>query len=84
VSVIVLIGVGIEGWFGYKQYLAPPSPAYLAYQQYADALAREQYDRAETLSTGQAQAAMLSLRQGAAGASIKVYGKTLTMRPPSI
>jgi hypothetical protein len=84
VNVIVLIGVVVGGWFGYQKYLAPASPAYLAYQQYADALAREQYDRAENLSTGDAHEAVVALRRQMAGTSINVYGKSLAMRPPSV
>lgn len=84
VGVILLIAVAVGGWFVYRNYFAPPSPAYLAYQQYAEALAREQYEKAESLSVGAAQGAAAALRQGMAGSEIKVYGQNLSTRPPSI
>jgi len=83
-GIIFFIAVAVGGWFGYQKYFAPPSPAYLAYQQYAEALAREQYDKAETLAMGPARETVASLRQGMAGSTINVYGRSLEMRPPSL
>jgi len=83
-AVVVLVAIGVGGWFGYQKYLAPPSPAYLAYQQYTEARARELYDKAETLATGQGLESIQSLRQGSAGSMMSLYGKTFQMAPPSI
>lgn len=84
VGIVLLIAVAVGGWFGYQRYFAPPSPAYLAYQQYAEALAREQYEKAEGLAAGAAREQVAARRQGAAGSTLNVYGQALEMRPPSI
>ena len=82
IGLLVLIAAAVGGWFVYQNNFAPPSPAYLVYQQYAEAMAREQYDKAEGLSVGAAQGAVVALRQGMAGSDIKIYGQTLSTRPP--
>jgi len=84
VTFIFIIGLAVAAWFGYQKYMAPPSPAFLAYQQYTEAMAREQYDKAEGLSLGQAREAAVAFKQGSAGSTVQVYGQSLSMRPPSI
>lgn len=84
VAAVLVIGLAVGGWFAYQKYFAPPSPAYLAYQQYAEALAREQYQKAEGLATGAAREKAASMRQGTAGSTLNLYGTSFEMRPPSI
>jgi hypothetical protein len=84
VTFVFLIGLAVAGWFGYQKYMAPPSPAFLVYQQYAEAMAREQYDKAEGFSLGQAREAAGSFQRATAGSTVQVYGQSLSMRPPSI
>ena len=43
---------------------------FLAYQKYADAMAREDYERAESPATGPARDATASLRQAAGGSPV--------------
>jgi hypothetical protein len=84
VTLLFIVGLAVGGWFGYQKYLAPPSPALLAYQQYAEALAREQYDKAEAIATGPALERTTALHQAAGGSTLQLYGQSLSMRPPSI
>ena len=84
VTFVFIIGLVAAGWFGYQKYMAPPSPAYLVYQQYSEAMAREQYDKAAELSLGQARGAAGEFKQATAGSTVQVYGQSLSMRPPSI
>ena len=84
ITLLIIVGFAVGGWFGYQKYLAPPSPAYLAYQQFAEAMARENYDKAEGLAAGAARERVTSFHQGSVGTDVKIYGQTLSMRPPSI
>ena len=81
VAVVLVI---FFGWRLYKRYLAPPSPAYQAYQHFADAMAREKYDDAAALATGAAKNAILAIQQRENPAPMHIYGRTLSMKPPSI
>lgn len=83
-KIVLLAALGAGGWWGYQKYLAPPSPAFAAYTQYADALAREQYQKAAEVSSGQARGYIDQRTQMMAPTSMKVYGKDLTMSKPSI
>jgi hypothetical protein len=84
VKVVLLAAIGAGGWWGYQKYLAPPTPAFAAYTQFADALAREQYQKAADLSSGQARGYIDQRTQMMAPSSMKVYGREFTMSKPSI
>jgi hypothetical protein len=84
VKVVLLAAMGGGGWWIYTTYFAPPSPAFAAYTQFADALAREQYQKAADVSSGQARGYVDQLTQMMAPSSMKVYGKEFTLSKPSI
>ncbi|HXC92893.1 MAG TPA: hypothetical protein VN652_02715, partial [Geobacteraceae bacterium] len=72
------------GWWGYQTYLAPPSPAFQAYTLFAEALAREEYQKAAEASTGQARGHAEARTQMMAPSSMKVYGKEFSLSKPTI
>jgi len=81
ILVAVLAG---GGWWGYQTYLAPPSPAVQAYTLFAEALAREEYQKAAEASTGQARGFVEARTQMMAPSSMKVYGKEFSLSKPTI
>jgi hypothetical protein len=83
-KVLVLAALAGGGWWGYQNYFAPPSPAFQAYAQFAEALAREQYQKAADASLGQARGHVDLLTQMMAPTTMKLYGKEFSMGKPSI
>jgi len=83
-KVVVFVALCGGGWWGYQQWFAPPSPAYQVYTQYAEAMAREQYQQAADVSSGQAKEYVDSRTAMMAPTSMKVYGRSFTMLKPSI
>jgi len=81
ILVAVLAG---GGWWGYQTYLAPPSPAVQAYTLFAEALAREEYQKAAEASTGQARGFVEARTQMMALSSMNVYGKEFSLSKPTI
>lgn len=51
IFLILLIG---GGYYGYTKFMAPPSPAAIAYSKFFDALSRSEYDKAKQMSQGAA------------------------------
>jgi len=84
VKLCLLAGVAAGGWWGYQSYLAPPSPAYQVYDQFAEAMVREQYRKAEELASGDAREYAASMTRMTAPTTMKIYGKELNMSPPSV
>jgi hypothetical protein len=83
-KVILVATLAGGGWWGYQTYLAPPSPAFKAYTLFAEALAREEYQKATEASTGQARGHAEARTQMMAPSSMKIYGKELSMSKPTI
>ena len=77
--VALLVG---GGWYGYQRWVAV-SPAYQAYQRYAEARARQDWPALEALSTG-AAAEELAERRGAKTRHLDLYGQHLTLGAPSM
>lgn len=84
VKLCLLIGVAAGGWWGYQTYLAPPSPAYQVYNQFAEAMLQGQYQKAEELASGDAREYAASWIKMTAPTSMKIYGKEFNMSPPSV
>jgi hypothetical protein len=51
IFLILLIG---GGYYGYTKFMAPPSPAAIAYSKFFDALSRGEYDKAKQMAKGSA------------------------------
>jgi hypothetical protein len=83
-KVLLVSALAGGGWWGYQTYLAPPSPAFKAYTLFAEALAREDYQKAADAATGQARGHAEARTQMMAPSSMKVYGKEFTMSKPTI
>jgi hypothetical protein len=83
-AVVLIAALGAGGWWGYRTYFAPPSPAYKAYTMFAEALAREEYQKAAETATGQARDDAQGLTRMMAPSSMQVYGRELSMSKPSI
>lgn len=83
-KLVLLAALGVGGWWGYQKYLAPPSPAFAAYTQFAEAMAREQYQKAADISSGQARSFVDERTQIMSPSTMQVYGKSFTMSKPSI
>ncbi len=50
-TLLITIALATGGYFAY-QYFNAPSPAYLAYQQFAEAMTKENFPGAKALATG--------------------------------
>jgi hypothetical protein len=83
-KLLILAALGWGGWEGYRRYLAPPTQAFAAYATYADAMAREEYGKAEEASIGAARAKASSVGTLMAPTQLNVYGKSFSMNKPSI
>jgi hypothetical protein len=78
----VIASIG-AGWYAYERWFAV-SPAYQAYQRYAEARARQDWPALEALSAG-AAADELAARRGAAKTrQLDLYGQHLTLGAPSV
>jgi len=84
IKIVLIASVAGGGWWGYQNWFAPPSPAFTSYSGFAEAMAREQYQKAADESLGDARAYAESWIQMTKPASMKVYGKELDMSPPSV
>jgi len=72
------------GWWGYQTYLAPPSPAFQAYVLFAEAMAREEYQKAADAATGPARGHAEMRVQMMAPTTMKLYGREYSLSKPSI
>lgn len=83
-KIILLAALAGGGWWSYQTWFAPPSPAFTAYASFAEAMARGQYQKAADESQGEGRVFAEKWIQMTKPSSIKVYGRTLDMSPPSV
>jgi hypothetical protein len=83
-KLILVAALAGGGWWGYQEWFAPPSPAYAAYIEFSEAMAREQYQKAADAAISQARGYAEMRGQMMAPTTMKIYGKNYSMDKPSI
>lgn len=83
-TIIFVAALAGVGWWGYQLWLAPPSPAYQAYIQYSEAMARGEYQKAADSSSGEAKAYAEMRAMMTASSTMKLYGKEYAVTKPSV
>jgi hypothetical protein len=83
-KIFLLAAIAGGGWWAYQTWLAPPTPSFTAYASFAEAIVRGQYQKAADESQGDARAFAESWIQLTKPTTMKIYGKELSMSPPSL
>lgn len=83
-KMVVLAAIAAGGWWGYQAWFATPTPTFVAYAGFADAMVRGEYQKAYDESRGTAREFADSWIQMTRPTTMKVYGKEFVMSPPSV
>ncbi len=80
-QIFKMVGVLLIGflvWKGYQRFLAPPSDAFIAYEHFAEAMAREDFDKAKAVATAEALQLAQSAQDSRQKPVLKAFGRTVT------